>query len=359
MEQNNPPTDQHDADNEGVPAFAQPSADSFSANDFVTTVSAAWGRAIFLSALGAVFVIFFLVAGPQQWLGLLEHPLYNPLASAGFLMLVAFAIYLPYIGLSMLFQKLIIHDDTIVLKRLFVTKSLELSQLDRVTSKVVSNRSGVQTFLYLFDHAGKKIKIPVHFYKKEPQLAQLILAASERQRAAVDGDTRQVLTELAGSAHSGSLAPVVASDRMMIKQLKAVLILGAVVLPFLIGFSIYQSSHGEVETPADHAASSKVANEFLQDLGSENINAAIALESPHLKATASHIEYLRATNFRGIQSSVQIDDRAGTTSNKPYYAYVYRNNTEQTPYYIKIILSKYDNDWRVWFYQSSPEPLHA
>lgn len=227
--------------------------------------------------------------------------------------------------------------------------------------EAINTRYGEQfkTIIAIADQTGRQLQLPVHMYKKEDMIAKMLLAAVSQDHLTVDADTLKTLQELAGSAGSGAFTPVVASDRMMMSQLKVVLIIAAIAFPTFIVIGIVASKHESKKSATNTAAASLVADEYIRDLGSGNSQAALHLESPNLQSDAGATQSLSSPDFHGVQSSKRIDTSTGTTPKGDYVSYVYEYDGYQKPYYIKIALSKYGGQWRVWLLNASDSKLQA
>ncbi|HSX47585.1 MAG TPA: hypothetical protein VLF63_02310 [Patescibacteria group bacterium] len=117
-----------------------------------------------------------------------------------------------------------------------------------------------------------------------------------------------------------------------------------------------QSSY--ILTTTDIANALKVSDEFIHDLGLENISSAEQLESPKLQNDTAQNQFLVNGNFKGIENSKLIDQRTGTDDQGNWVSVLYEDDSSDKPYFIKIELSQYGQDWRVWFFKSSYNKLN-
>ncbi|HEY5141424.1 MAG TPA: hypothetical protein VIJ25_19235, partial [Methylococcales bacterium] len=208
--------------------------------------------------------------------------------------------------------------------------------------KAVRSRYGTQyqTYLDISDHAGSNLSLIIHYYKNEAMLAQILLSIASQKQLGLDGDTKKTLQEIAGSAHSSAFKPVIESDRMMMRQLKQVLIIAAIVIPPLTAYAIYTVKHSQAKSKSNSTAASQVAVEYLHNLSAGDTNGALELESPNLQSDSDQTQYLRTSSFNGFDTSKRIDQYSGRDRHGDYMSYVYRYDGGQKPYYIKIALSE-------------------
>jgi len=167
---------------------------------FETTVSKAWVRAS-VGVISGLLVIIIMARDGNYWLRVLESPARDPIAFAGVLLAAYAAVVVPYFGLSNLFQKITVHNGSLVVRSLVRTKTVNLLELASISSHTEARGKAGHycTYLDISDRADNKASIQIHHYRNETTLAEILLSVVDQKQVSVDRDARKILREMANS----------------------------------------------------------------------------------------------------------------------------------------------------------------
>lgn len=124
-----------------------------------------------------------------------------------------------------------------------------------------------------------------------------------------------------------------------------------------LGLMVVGLIGGEHQSKIDTTNAISISNDFMQDLGHGNITSAKQLEGPHLQQNSSQNQYLSSANFSGFEDSSIIDQKTGTDNNGTWVAVLYEDHSNSEPFYIKLVLAQYGQDWRIWDFEASYNKL--